>query len=74
MSHQPMEAECNERSPIATCLETFLRTADLHVEHEKAAGVALAPYRDGHDVADASSAKPHARRPGQNLRLRQKSF
>ena len=42
-----------ERSLIATCLETILRTADLRIENEKAAWAALARYRDGYDFADA---------------------
>ena len=41
-----------ERSLIASCLETILRTADLRVENEKAAWAALARYRDGYDFAD----------------------
>jgi len=42
-----------ERSLIASCLETILRTADLRVENEKAVWAALARYRDGYGFADA---------------------
>lgn len=42
-----------ERSLIAGCIETLLRTADLRVENEKAVWTALARYQDGYDFADA---------------------
>lgn len=42
-------------SRSAPCLdfETILRTADLRVENEKAAWVALSRYQEGYDFADA---------------------
>lgn len=42
-----------ERTVIAGCLETILRTADLRVENEKAVWTALGRYQEGYDFADA---------------------
>lgn len=42
-----------QRSVIASCLEALLRTADLRIENEKAAWIALARYQEGYDFADA---------------------
>lgn len=49
-----------ERTQIATCLETILRTADLRVENEKAVWAALARYQEGFDFADALIAETNA--------------
>lgn len=42
-----------ERSVIASCIETILRTADLRVENEKAVWATLSRYQEGYDFADA---------------------
>ncbi len=49
-----------ERTIIAGCIETLLRTADLRIENEKAAWTALAHYQDGFDFADALIAETNA--------------
>ena len=42
-----------ERTVIAACLETLLRTADLRIENERAVWTALTRYQEGCDFADA---------------------
>lgn len=42
-----------ERTLIAGCIETILRTADIRVENEKAVWTTLARYQEGYDFADA---------------------
>ena len=41
-----------DRTVIAACIETILRTADLRVENEKAVWTALTAYQQGYDFAD----------------------
>ncbi|NJO37287.1 MAG: type II toxin-antitoxin system VapC family toxin [Rhizobiales bacterium] len=49
-----------QRTIIADCIETILRTADLRVENEKAVWTALARYQEGFDFADALIAETNA--------------
>ena len=42
-----------DRTVIAACLETLLRTADLRIENERAVWTALTRYQEGCDFVDA---------------------